>query len=377
MKTKTLRNLSLSALACGGGALAFALPGSMEPQNATKLARVQFPDKTNEGFCADDWRARIAGSDLDQREQDFAKLVQLARRDPAVREEVQEWAREGDGELAWTARLILREVERRPGLGGANAFMLPDGLDLFSGSDLSGLMEDMHDFTWRFPGGRALQMLPDPQALSGGGAAKSESKQFSLQVGPDGVICKIIEDVDGEKQEKEWKADSLEQLLLDHPELQDRIGTGDAGSVFHWLTPGSVRLRGLGQFDGWNGLLYSPDSASPRTDILGVFVHPLDASEAPRYGLEAGVGLVVERTQPGSMAEALGIQRGHVLVELNGRALKSSDDLTDMLAARGESAEVKVELIDRWGQQRTRIWKPDGSTAPRKVPVPEQAARDV
>ena len=43
---------------------------------------------------------------------DVPLLVQRAHEEPAVREILQAWSRSGERDLAWSARLALREVDR-------------------------------------------------------------------------------------------------------------------------------------------------------------------------------------------------------------------------------------------------------------------------
>jgi len=92
-----------------------------------------------------------------------------------------------------------------------------------------------------------------------------------------------------------------------------------------------------------------------------VAIVPLSAEEATALGLEPGVGLRIERVEPGSIAQQLGLQRGHVLLEMNGVSLRSRDDVSRQLQAREERGPVEVIVIDRWGQRRTRSWKPAAS----------------
>jgi hypothetical protein len=55
----------------------------------------------------------------------------------------------------------------------------------------------------------------------------------------------------------------------------------------------------------------------------------------------------------------MGLQRGNVLIELNGRPLKHRDDITEELKKRGTDGALEAVVIDGWGQRRTHTWKPD------------------
>ena len=57
----------------------------------------------------------ITAADLAERERAFDEMVARARADLTAREALEGWA-EGADELAWTARLALRELRQRGGL---------------------------------------------------------------------------------------------------------------------------------------------------------------------------------------------------------------------------------------------------------------------
>jgi len=76
---------------------------------------------------------------------------------------------------------------------------------------------------------------------------------------------------------------------------------------------------------------------------LGVAVRALTADERQENGGKGG--LVVEQVS-GAAARA-GIQRGDVLLSFNGTALKSSEELRNLVAKAGKSAAVLVQREDR------------------------------
>jgi hypothetical protein len=327
-------------------------------QTSPGLVRIQpLAPQHSEPFEAEAWRAKLGAVDLDQREQDFASMAHRLRHDRAARAEVERWAREGDSELAWTARLLLRETEGRGqvGLGGAFAgpqghwLQIPDPLHGGAGFDawLQDFDPNIHDDFFLAPNA--------PRVPQSQGNATSKSRSFEMRSGPDGVHVTVLEDENGNTDKKEYTAESLEKLLAEHPELADDLGGEALG-----LTPGArIATDGhaLRFFFSDPGSARAFGNPTPRTDVLGVTVRALPKGEAKAQGLAEGVGLVVERVEPRSIAEALGIQRGHVLVEMNEHELHAAQDITDQLCARQADGEIRVKLIDRWGQTRTRTWK--------------------
>jgi len=79
--------------------------------------------------------------------------------------------------------------------------------------------------------------------------------------------------------------------------------------------------------------------------LLGVATQDLTPDLATAFGLPAGRGgAVVVEVQPGSPAEAAGLEPGDVVIELNGRAIRRSRDLRNGLGvlAVGERARLRV-----------------------------------
>jgi hypothetical protein len=340
------------------------------PNPVRKLTKIGSAQSTP--LSADGWREQISDSDLDAREQAFDRLVDAARKDADLRKTLHAWADDRDaGELAWTARLALRELDSASSGRGFHAFALPGGAQGFQ-------------FPAPFDPNEFFQQFDqiDPQSWPGfdlngsnfsfpGGNGSFDSQAFSLKVGPDGVKCTVKHNVDGKEVTEEYEAESIDKLLEAHPELSDKIhsGSGSFQSPFfsmpgrqgnllrvHPLTP-------LGKSGGAN--TQSNDTATDesvlRTDILGVVVQPLSEQETSQLDLDSGVGLRIERVVSGTIARSMGLQSGHVLVEMNGRTIHGLDDITEELKKRGSDGGIECVVIDRWGQRRTHAWKPNPS----------------
>jgi len=322
----------------------------------------------------DSWRALLTDPDLDLREQAFERAVRGARERPGLRDALRRWAgMEGDRELAWTCRLLLRDLQRAPaqfGTGGWDPFAAAGALpgwgenrmdELFQGlEDLHGNLDQLFEDLDR--DGLGVPVAP--------GTSRAEGLQ--LRTGPDGVECSVTVEEDGRKVTKTYRAASLEELLEQHPELRERLQFRELGGTSFLGQRGLPGLQALpprGPTGRW-------DSQAPReplrTDILGVVVAPLEPERARELGLEAGQGLSVERVEPGTIADVLGVRRGHVLVELDGRPLRERDDISAVLGERQADSDLRLVLIDRFGQRRTRIWKA-GPAAPQAAEAPPGA----
>ncbi|HLZ52564.1 MAG TPA: DegQ family serine endoprotease [Candidatus Acidoferrum sp.] len=84
---------------------------------------------------------------------------------------------------------------------------------------------------------------------------------------------------------------------------------------------------------------------------LGVAVQSVDADMAKAFGLSQGGGALVAEVTPGSPAAKAGIERGDIILDLNGQPISAPEDLSVHIAelAPGTVAHLKVS---RDGQTR-------------------------
>lgn len=327
----------------------------------------------------DAWRKRLEDPSLEDRLRAFDEVVELARRDDAMRSALADWSRDGGArELAWTSKLALRELDTsRPSgseQGGWRRFGGRSGTDdpFFGGRGFADLEQRFEELQRRFGGldsmfgdlqremerafGGAHGLVPQQ-----GNGARSQAQSYSMQVGPDGVKVEVTEEVDGKRETKSYTADSLEDLYTQHPELRDRIGSTPRVDVFG--LPGLQR-RTAPRLDDAPRLDKRPakpllGAGTPRTDILGVVWSRPEPKVVEEAKLATGVGLRVDSVQPGTIAETLGVRAGDVLIELNGTPLEDGEDVRRVLRERAHDADVVLVLLDGKGQRHTLTWKPD------------------
>lgn len=339
MKSVWIASVLLGAV--GGGAWTHSAP--LGPQG--RLVRVT-PTPSADAQDIEGWRQRLSASDLASREKAFDALVGSALTDRELERALESWCADTtDLGLAWTSRLALRELRaRREQERGMRGMRVPGwGIDPFA--DSQSMVEDLRR--------QMDEMLQRGAPPLPSGPASSSFESFSLQSGPDGVTCKVTKSVDGRDVTEEYSAATIDELLDAHPELREHVA-GQSLDPFSGLGARGLRLQ-----------LGAPPSSLPpaapgvRTDVLGVVVQSLAASEASDLSLDPGVGLRIERVEPGTIAQQLGLQRGQVLLEINGTKIRSRDDISSEIKKRGSDGALEVIVIDRWGQKRTRTWKPD------------------
>ncbi|MEM7310479.1 MAG: PDZ domain-containing protein [Planctomycetota bacterium] len=344
-----------------------APPAPAEPRGLVPL----LPDESagaRAEFVPKEWRDALTHPDLDAREEAFERMVRLARSS----EEAFAWLRavsgEADRELAWTARLLLREVETS---------MAEDPFALFGRTqDLSELERRLKEFTTRLAPSWNRQV--DPLVVPFAGLTRpnptfpgaGSSKSFNIENGSDGWVVRVVEAEDGEESVREFRGETLEEILEANPELKNEPGISAmiSGEGFSLRIggPGDVPFdfdQLLGQFGPgqprgkvW---LRGPARLQPaeplRTDVLGVAVRSIESAEG---ATGASHGLYVLSTAPGTIAQLLGILPGDVLLRVNGKQLKTEADLTEALAERPEDGSVETVWRDALGRRRSGIWRP-------------------
>src|SRR5260221_266587 len=297
-----LAALGVSSLQNSGGTVQDPSTQDAPPPRG-RLTRVHDADKDKaDRFDREAWKKRLGAADFDERMRAFDEFAGLAGQNGDARKALEAWSKDSqDSELAWTSRLLLREVDKRPWhgfgtLGQHGRGGMDWNLDDFSRrfDDLDSKFGDLRS-QW----GDMLGSLPKPTTGS-----KSSSQSMSLQLGPDGVTCEVTDNVDGKEQKHTYTAGSVYELLEAHPELRDQLG-GTEFQVFG-RPGGSVRIlpRGLGSLSPrisrgdadpfvQKGDVDADENGEPPTDRLGIQCRVVTKDRASELGLDAGVGLSV------------------------------------------------------------------------------------
>ncbi|MFT4540280.1 MAG: hypothetical protein ACI835_002729 [Planctomycetota bacterium] len=324
------------------------------------------------GFDRRDWRKRLMAIDLDQREESLDRLVVLAQTSEDAREALEEWSQDRvEIELAWSARIALRMVARKPKRNTLDPLMIRPDMDVFDLFDLDrkriGLDRDRFGSLDELQ--KLLESMLDPRSQRlqppKGGLSWQSRSGFKMESGPKGVRIEVDVDEKGERTTKIFEGESLEQLLQDHPELKEhgvglglpRLGAGLPDGFEIFRSPGRIEIAPRKNQD--QSQAKRQVQGGLRTDILGVMMHEPEADEKVVEGLPLGVGLSVERTVPGTIAHILKLRRGDILTDLNGTELRSGEDVSQALREREADAPVHLKVIDEVGALRTLTWKPE------------------
>lgn len=330
---------------------------------------------------ADAWALALRSEELSERKASYEALLEAAWGDRAIREQLRTWAAdEGQVELAWTAHLMLRELDAAPSsaprpfgrspFGGGFQLHAPsiDDEELNSLFDelrrldpFQGLHEDLRRR------GQPFQL--DLDAFGPG--LSMQSSGTSLEIGPDGVKLRVEETVDGQTETKTYEAESIEALLEAHPELEGKIGTSPGAPLPTWPrhawpgpSPFSPPSQGGAQpFGGraLDGRLFGPRSlrpVEPSLDRLGIQMLPPEARQGSFPAVADDLGLEVVQVLPGTLAASVGIQPGELVISIDGNPIRSADDVRSALSRCSLDATIEIECVGADGKLRVRSWQP-------------------
>jgi len=217
-------------------------------------------------------------------------------------------------------------------------------------------------------------------------------KSMSVQVTPEGVRVEVTEPgSDGKPETKVYEAKDMESFHREHPGVlqQDGGGLGLRGSVgrggfgradvgelldemrsemgapqrdFEWqmLKPQVVpfdqvfrpQQRGLVPR---GGDMTAPLPATGRR--LGVAIRPIPDALRDYLELEQGQGLMVDSVQDDTLAVALQLRAGDIVLSINGASIASADDVQKALGAIEKGAKVTVEFIRRGDRRKAETSK--------------------
>ncbi len=407
--------LGLGALLSLGAAALGQEPGSREEDSATGGIRCEvhcvkarqgeqvLSLVVTDGFDAKHWSERLSDSDIDAREIAYGELLSLAGGNRAACLALESWAVDPTApELAWTARLALRELKREAalhcdnprwvllrGIGGSEAAQesvspldaprvdAPPALDPIVETESLRNIDVVAEAPFDAPGVRSLyapRIFAFPQRPH---ISRIQTlREFRLEVLLEGVALRIEDHTGQRRRSFEYAAETLDVLLTEHPELRHQVpflvhlaleppapgtrltwGTGKATlfrSESGTLPPGVIPPGRSG--DPWSLAPHGRKVEIP-TDILGVKCTPVSSEEEIENYLGPGVGLRIEYREHGTIASELGLERGDILVELCGEPLCGVEEISRIMSER-RGDEVEVKIIDRTGRERTLIWAP-------------------
>ena len=399
-------------------ALAVDRPGEGAPAPAASDEGLQHPGPQGgvapaPAFEPGPWRARLADADLVARERAYDELLERALADEAVAGAVREWARGAD-EVAWTARLMQRELERR-GAAGAWRTFRDEGLRGLRGmeermerlrSELERDLQSWFDDRARDPrvGPGRDQRRPGVEPRPGQDprdGARARTKRVEARQDMDGARVEVrTQDEDGREDVQTYTGRTLDEIYRAHPQLREdsemRIEMGGPGQPRgeSWRGGDPREGREWGGMDPWGGVprgqvrrdemdrrdapwpvapegdgaLRRPDAGrggEPRDRrdasaplagqraMLGIACTPVGADLRAKLGLQEDVGLVVDSVVEGTIASRIGLRPGDVVVELNGRSIRKREDVAEVLEERRAGEDLQVVIVDKDGKRRT------------------------
>ncbi|HKB16930.1 MAG TPA: PDZ domain-containing protein [Planctomycetota bacterium] len=304
-------------------------------------------EKGPEGIVAT-WIEELGAPDHEVRGRAWESLLD---RGTEVLRDLDKAAREAkDPEIRWNARLLAREIRRQekprrnpdrtlPALPAP-----PRGIDrdgplrqefdelrrrMGDFDDLHRQMEDLH------------RRLEEEFRNAPPGSVDRRGNSVRVETGADGSVhVEVTETRDGERETKTYDAQSWEEFRQNYPEVAEKYGLGGGGVFRFHLAPGG------GDSPWWNGAPFfstpAPLAGSFAGPRLGVHVEEPGEEDSKAAGAEEGVGLVVRHVEPGSLAEAMKILPGDLLLQIDGKPIHGTETIRRAVGAAKEGSAVSV-----------------------------------
>ena len=300
-------------------------------------------------FREDSWLLLLSTSDLEERERNFDALVRRAWADPLALVFLERLALDQERkDLAWTARLALREL----GQGAAPVWM-PTGNDAELDRHLFALFESLSTTRPELQFGVPIDRAEGPRVDVGTVRVRLRQRSGEARL-------EWSEEQNGEPFTRTFRGPDLKSILGENPVLAERIRLGPAPLTgpldLELIVPRETPLQAvppmaIGEDEAAEGApeVLRQAVVTVPTEILGVYVKKLTADERARAGLPAGSGLRVLALDPGTIADALGVRVGDMLWRVNGRVLTRPLDIAETLqAVRSAVPGIPVGLSTHW-----------------------------
>lgn len=234
-----------------------------------------------------------------------------------------------------------------------------------------------------------------------GGGGTSQSQGMSVQMGPDGVRVEVTEtDENGDSDTKVYTAPDMETFHKKHPGVLKKGGA-------------NIGLRGLGLTDpdnlldglrmqmgkpergfGWQLLkpqvvpldrafrpapVGQPKLDNPAVPAkgkrLGVQIKPIPTTLRDYLELAPGTGLMVDVVQQDTLAAALRLQPGDIVVAINGAKIDGVPAVQKALGSIKAGSDVKVEFIRRGERREATAKKQHDAARAREEIAPKPRKR--
>ena len=142
-----------------------------------------------------------------------------------------------------------------------------------------------------------------------------------------------------------------------HPQLLSQTAPG-VNNVAAGAKPGTVRVAAPGQKVG---------TTEP---TLGLSLLNVDEINARQFNIVVPEGALVNNVIPGGPGEAAGLQRGDVLLRIDGRKIRDIETITDFIAAQKVGKKFEIVYLRNGSRQTTKIKTGVKAVAAATVPVP-------
>ncbi len=228
---------------------------------------------------------------------------------------------------------------------------------------------------------------------------------MSVQIGPDGAVRVEVQEKNdkGEPEKKVYEAPDMETFQRQHPGVlrQNGVFFGMKPLDQNWQQNWPDNFRGFvgptmrdWTFD-WNDHLQprvfrfdrspatapleehvQPVAPPPAGRRLGVSIRPEISTELREHlGLADDTGMMNEAVEPGSLAEALDLQRGDIVTAIGAQKIGGPEDVQQALGAIEKGKQVDVKFLRKGAEKTATAAKTEDAAPPAKTGVERRPAK--
>ena len=142
-----------------------------------------------------------------------------------------------------------------------------------------------------------------------------------------------------------------------------------------------------GQYEGFSFAIPSNLARKVLEDIrefgsikrgwLGVVIRPVDAATAKSSGLNEVSGVIIEKVNPSSAAEAAGLKEGDVIMSIDGQRIITSPDFMSKIGQHRPGDVLWFNFIREGRQKDTKVTLSDSRTATIGQAPPSQSPDEI
>jgi len=120
-------------------------------------------------------------------------------------------------------------------------------------------------------------------------------------------------------------------------------------------TPGQGGGMGFGRGGGLNPFPIAGQPAVVNDTYFGAYLLDVDTVIARQFNLAHAGGVLVDRVLPGTPADGVGIQRGDVILRLDGQRVQNVSEFQKMISAKKPGSAIELAILSNGSRKTVKV----------------------